>query len=67
MAKKQDTSLMFHIYLNPNYKGSKILTNLDEVKDMKFNAGEKIEITEEELNKIGCHRWLIIEENHNVN
>jgi hypothetical protein len=53
---------MFHIYLNPNYLGQKILVNLDEIRDLKFNAGEKIEVTEEELKQIGDHKWLIVEE-----
>lgn len=52
---------MFHIYLDPNYLGQKILVNLDEIRDLKFNAGEKIEVTEEELKQIGDHKWLIVE------
>lgn len=59
---KIDTQLKYTIYLNPNYKGQKILVNLDEIRDLKFNAGEKIEVTEDELNTIGSHRWLIVEE-----
>jgi hypothetical protein len=55
---------MFYIYLNPNYQGQKILVNLDELRDLKFNAGEKIEVTEDELKQIGDHRWLIVEENN---
>lgn len=61
---KIDTQLKYTIYLNPNYGGQKILVNLDEIRDLKFNAGEKIEVTEDELNSIGQHRWLIVEE-HN--
>lgn len=49
------------IYKNPNWIDQKILVNLDEVRDLKFNAGEKIEVTEEELKAIGEHRWLIVE------
>ena len=62
MAKKQSTELKCVIYLSPNYLGSKIITNLDDVRDIQFNAGEKIEVTEEELKLIGKHRWLIQEE-----
>ena len=62
MAKKQSTELKCIIYLNPNYLGSRIITNLDDVRDIQFNAGEKIEVTEEELKLIGNHRWLIQEE-----
>ena len=68
MAKKQSIKLeqadglKCVIYLSPNYVGSKIITNLDDVRDIKFNAGEKIEITKDELKLIGDHRWLIQEE-----
>lgn len=58
---KIDTLLKYTICLNPNYKGQKILVNLDEIRDLKFNAGEKIEVTEDELKQIGDHRWLIVE------
>jgi hypothetical protein len=61
MAKKQDTLSPLTIYLNPNYLGQKILVNLDEIRNIKFNAGEKVEITEQELKEIGNHRWLIVE------
>lgn len=43
------------------YEGQKILLNLDAEREIKFNAGEKIEVNENELNLIGNHRWLIIE------
>lgn len=62
MGKKQDMTSQLTIYLNSNYVGQKILTNLDDIRDIKFNAGEKIVVTEEELNQIGSHRWLIVED-----
>ena len=40
------------------YEEHKILINLDPERDAKFNKGEKIEVTEKELNLIGKHRWL---------
>lgn len=58
---KIDTQLKYTIYLSPNYLGKRILVNLDEIRDLKFNAGEKIEVTEDELKQIGDHRWLIVE------
>lgn len=67
MDEKQNTHLKYLISLNANYVGQKILTNLDPVRDIKFNAGEKIEVTQDELNLIGYHRWLIIEEQENGN
>lgn len=35
-----------------------ILKGIDEERQAYFNAGEEIEITEEEFNLIGYHRWL---------
>ena len=55
------TDTHFLIYKNPNWLDQKILVNLDEIRDIKFNAGEKIEVSAEELNAIGEHRWLIVE------
>ena len=46
----------------PNYTGHKVLlAGIDEDRSVKFNAGEKIEVSQEELNAIGEHRWLIKE------
>jgi hypothetical protein len=49
------------IYKHPDWLDQKVLVNLDELRDLKFNAGEKIEVSSEELNAIGNHRWLIVE------
>ncbi len=49
------------IYKSPNWIDQKVLVNLDEIRDLKFNAGEKVEVTEDELKQIGDHRWLIVE------
>lgn len=56
----------FLIYKHPDWLDQKVLVNLDDLRDIKFNAGEKIEVTAEELNAIGNHRWLIVE-NYNGN
>jgi hypothetical protein len=64
--KKQDTSLMLRISKKPEYLKSKIVLGLDEAREGNFNAGEVIEVTQEELNQIGSHRWLVME-NDNVN
>ena len=66
MENNLDTHSKFLIYKNVNWLDQKVLVNLDEVRDLKFNAGEKIEVTQEELNAIGEHRWLIVE-NYNGN
>lgn len=36
----------------------KIVLGLDKEKTEKFNKGEKITVTKEELETIGKHRWL---------
>lgn len=54
------------IYKHPDWLDQKVLVNLDDLRDTKFNAGEKIEVSPEELNAIGEHRWLIVE-NYNGN
>jgi len=44
---------------NPSYDQHKLrLPGLDLARVIKFNKGEKITITEEELKAIGRHRWL---------
>ena len=53
---------MLTIYKNAGWLDQKVLVNLDEVRDIKFNAGEKIQVTEDELKQIGEHRWLIVED-----
>lgn len=64
MAKKSDIALKYLISKTNDYLDQKILVNLDEVRDIKFNAGKKVEVTEQELNQIGTHRWLIVEESN---
>lgn len=64
--KKQELSLMLRISKKPDYLKSKIVLGLDEVRESSFNAGEIIEVSKEELNQIGDHRWLIME-NEDVN
>ena len=64
MAKKQLTESTLLISRIEEYADCKISINLDPERDIKFNAGEKIKVTEEELKQIGNHRWLIVEENN---
>jgi len=63
MAKNKETiSSALIISKEQSYKGLKILlAGIDKEREAKFNAGEKIEVTKEELNEIGEHRWLIKE------
>ncbi len=55
------TDTHFLIYKKSDWLDQKVLINLDDLRDLKFNAGEKIEVSAEELNAIGEHQWLIVE------
>ena len=56
-----NTDTHFLIYKHSDWLDQKVLVNLDELRDIKFNAGEKVEVSPEELQSIGDHRWLIVE------
>ena len=58
--EKQEKSFVT-ISKNPSYDKQKCRTEgLDLDRVIKFNKGEKIQVTEDELNVIGLHRWLIV-------
>lgn len=61
MAKKKEEKSFVTISKNPAYDKHKIIIGLDADRTAKFNKGEKIEITEEEFENIGRHRWLEVE------
>lgn len=52
---------MFIIYKHQNWLDQPTILDLDPERVIKFNAGEKIQVTEEELKQIDNHRWLIVE------
>jgi hypothetical protein len=63
MAKKTETESTITISKNPAYDKHKLRTEgLDIDRVIKFNKFEKIEVTQKELDAIGLHRWLIVEE-----
>ena len=67
MAKKEESELTITILKNPAYDKHKCRTEgLDIDRVIKFNKGEKIQVSQKELDAIGIHRWLIIEEKENV-
>lgn len=46
-----------------NYEGHRIvLKGIDEKRTKEFNEGKTIEVTTEELNAIGEHRWLEVKQ-----
>jgi hypothetical protein len=59
MAKKKESVSSVIISKMPGYEALKvILAGVDTERQDKFNNMESIEITLEELNAIGKHRWL---------
>ena len=59
---KERKELTITISKNPSYDKHKLRTDgLDIDRAIKFNKGEKIQVTEKELEVIGLHRWLIVE------
>ncbi len=52
---------VYLICKSENYKDSYIILSLDALRSDNFNSGKKIEVTKQELNEIGSHRWLISE------
>ena len=63
MAEKKKEKSIIIISKNPSYDKHKLRTEgLDIDRAIKFNKGEKIQVTKQELEVIGSHRWLIVEE-----
>ena len=62
MTKLKEEKSTITISKNPAYDNQKCRTEgLDLDRVIKFNKGEKIKVTQEELDAIGLHRWLIVE------
>ena len=63
MAKSKETSILkIVISKAANYSELKVLlAGIDKEREDNFNAMQKIEVSKEELNAIGEHRWLIKE------
>ena len=68
MEKKKEIESFVTISKNPSYDKHKCRTEgLDIDRVIKFNKGEKIQVSQKELDVIGLHRWLIVEkEKENV-
>ena len=57
---KEEKELTITISREPSYDKHKLVMHLDLNRTIKFNKGEKIEVTQEELDAMGLHRWLIV-------
>ncbi len=58
MAEKKELKSTLSISKAKSYKDIRIILGLDTKREKDFNAMKKIEVTKDELNKIGEHRWL---------
>ena len=58
MTEKKEQKSGLTISKAEGYKDMKIILGLDEKRDKEFNSGKKVEVTKDELNKIGTPRWL---------
>lgn len=58
MEEKQKQKSGLSISKAEGYKDMKIILGLDDKREKEFNSGKKIEVSKDELLKIGKHRWL---------
>jgi len=58
MEEKKPVKSGIVISKSKSYAEHKISLKLDKERTGKFNKGEKITVTKEELKTIGKHRWL---------
>jgi hypothetical protein len=59
MEKKTESKSMLTISKDEGYKDlTIILAGIDTKRTKEFNSMKKIEVTKDELNKIGTPRWL---------
>lgn len=62
LSETEKTDELFTIYKKESYRINYcIVESLDKETLDKFNAGEKIQITKEDFEKITPHRWLGVE------
>ncbi len=59
MEEKQKLKSGLSISKAEGYKDMKCLLGLDAKREKEFNSMKKIEVTKQELLKIGEHRWLL--------
>ena len=61
MEEKKPVKSGIVISKSKSYEVHKISLGLDKERTIKFNKGEKITVTKEELETIGEHRWLEVD------
>lgn len=59
MEEKKESKSKLHISKEKGYQDMKCILGLDAKREKDFNSMKKIEVTKEELLKIGEHRWLL--------
>ena len=61
MTEKKESKSALTISKADSYKELRVVLSsfgIDAKREKEFNSGKKIEVTKEELNKIGKKRWL---------
>ena len=58
-TEKKELKSTVSISKHEGYKDMKIILGLDAKREGDFNKMKKIEVTPEELEAIGKHRWLL--------
>ena len=58
MEEKQKQKSGLSISKHSGYKDMKIILGLDDKREKEFNLMKTIEVSKDELLRIGKHRWL---------
>lgn len=60
MEEKKELKSGVTISKSASFKDHTCILGLDKKREKEFNSGKSIEVTKDELNKIGSFRWLEI-------
>ena len=58
MTEKKEKKSTLTISKHSGYKNMECILGLDIKREKEFNSMKKVEVTKDELLKIGKHRWL---------
>jgi hypothetical protein len=59
MTEKKQSKSSLTISKREDYSEMNCVLGIDKAREKKFNEGKKIEVSKEELDKIGNPRWLL--------
>ena len=58
MEEKKELKSKLTIFKQASYAEHRCLLGLDKKREDEFNKGKSVEVSQEELDSIGSHRWL---------